>query len=235
MSDTPTSKPARAIYDGTAETYDEIVTSATRGLDRQWKEALLSQLDNPRRVLDLACGTGMLTFMIRDRYPGAQVVGVDVSAAHLDVAIGRACLRRDEGVRFLLGSAEDVNPVGHFDVIASCYLSKYAELPRLIARLGRLLEPGGTVIMHDFTYPEHPVVRKAWERHFERLLVGARTDWPEAQRMFELLPRVIRESSWVDNLAILLGAHGFDGIQVDTLSRGCAAIVRGTWPGLGIR
>ena len=63
---------------GTGTHYDEIVDVTTAGRDRLWKEELLGLLDQPRRVLDLACGTGILTFMLRDRFPDAEVVGVDV-------------------------------------------------------------------------------------------------------------------------------------------------------------
>lgn len=230
MNDLAPASLVSAIFDGTARSYDEIVAAATRGADRQWKEALLAHLDAPGRVLDLACGTGILCFMIRDRFPETEVVGVDVSAAHLDAALERARLRRDDRVRFVLGPAESVAPAGQFDAVTSCYLPKYADLPRLVSRIAGSLNPGGLVVMQDFTYPEHPVVRKAWERHFNRLQALARTEWPEAIRMFDLLPNVIRTSAWVKELAMLLVAHGFEGVQVERLTWGTAALVLGRRP-----
>ena len=214
----------------TAEAYDEILFAATRGADRRWKEALLAHLDAPARVLDLACGTGTLTFMIRDRFPEAEVVGVDDSVARLDHALKRAHLRRDHRTRFVLGSFERLVPAGRFDVVTSCYLPKHADLPRLVSRLSSFLNPGGLVVMHDLTYPEHPVVRKAWERHFRRLRHTALTEWPAALRVFDELPEIVRRSAWVEELTMLFVAHGYSGIAVERLGRGTSALVLARLP-----
>lgn len=214
----------------TAETYDEILFAATRGADRRWKEALLAHLDAPARVLDLACGTGTLTFMIRDRFPEAEVIGMDVSVARLDHALKRAHLRRDHRARFVLGSFERVVPDGRFDAVTSCYLPKHADLPRLVSRLRSFLNPGGLVVMHDLTYPDHPVVRKAWERHFRRLRDTALNEWPEAIRAFDELPEIVRLSRWVEELTMLLVAHGFSGVAVERLDRGTSALVLARLP-----
>jgi SAM-dependent methyltransferase len=86
----------RSIFGGTASVYDEIVDAATRGEDRYWKERMLEKLGQPRRVLDLACGTGILVFMIRDRLPATRVVGLDISEEYLERARARAHGRRDD-------------------------------------------------------------------------------------------------------------------------------------------
>ncbi|MCL4807343.1 MAG: methyltransferase domain-containing protein [Thermoanaerobaculia bacterium] len=226
----PHQRIAAELSDSTAEAYDEILFAATRGADRRWKEALLAHFDAPARVLDLACGTGTLTFMVCDRFPDAEVVGMDVSVARLDHALKRAHLRRDHRARFVLGSLERIAPAGRFDTVTSCYLAKYADLPRLVSRLRSFLNPGGLVVMHDLTYPEHPVVRKAWERHFQRLRQTALNEWPAAIRVFDELPEIVRGSSWVEELTMLLIAHGFSGVAVERLGRGASALVLARLP-----
>ncbi len=226
----PHQRIAAELSDGTAEAYDEILFAATRGADRRWKEALLAHLDAPARVLDLACGTGTLTFMIRDRFPEAEVVGADDSVALLDQALKRAHLRRDHRARFVLGSFERVAPAGRFDAVTSCYLAKYADLPRLVSRLRSFLNPGGFVVMHDLTYPEHPVVRKAWERHFQRLRQTALNEWPAAIRVFDELSEIVRRSAWVEELTMLFVAHGYSGVAVERLGRGTSALVLARLP-----
>jgi ubiquinone/menaquinone biosynthesis C-methylase UbiE len=168
--------------------------------------------------------------MIRDRFPEAEVVGVDDSVARLDHALKRAHLRRDHRTRFVLGSFERLVPAGRFDVVTSCYLPKHADLPRLVSRLSSFLNPGGLVVMHDLTYPEHPVVRKAWERHFRRLRHTALTEWPAALRVFDELPEIVRRSAWVEELTMLFVAHGYSGIAVERLGRGTSALVLARLP-----
>ena len=84
--------------------------------------------------------------------------------------------------------------------------------------------------MHDLTYPDHPVVRKAWERHFRRLRDTALNEWPEAIRAFDELPEIVRLSRWVEELTMLLVAHGFSGVAVERLDQGTSALVLARLP-----
>lgn len=219
------------IFSGTGRSYDRIVDLATRGEDRHWKDALLAEVaGSPRRVLDLACGTGILAFLISDRFPSAEVVGVDISEPYLAIARGRALQRGDDRVRFLLCAAEELDTPGPFDLVTSCYLPKYADLPRLIPGLAAMLPPGGLLVMQDFTYPAHPAVRGVWQRHFARMKEWARLECPEAQGMFETLPEVIRLSRWVEELPAILAACDLVDVRVERQSWGTSAIVSGKKP-----
>lgn len=40
--------------------------------------------DNPQRILDLGCGTGIWCMDVADRFPGADVVGVDIAPTQLE-------------------------------------------------------------------------------------------------------------------------------------------------------
>ena len=223
----------RSIFGGTAPFYDEIVDEATRGEDRLWKERMLSKLGRPRRVLDLACGTGILLFMIRDRFPATRVVGLDISEEYLDRARARARDRRDDGVEFVIGAAEELDVPETFDAVTSCYLPKYASLSLLVSRLGRKLERGARLVMQDFDYPERPDVRAVWEARFESLRHWARASRPEAERMMTLLPGIIREARWSRDLPELLVREGFSDVTLERLSFGTSSIVSARWKPTG--
>jgi trans-aconitate 2-methyltransferase len=45
-------------------------------------------LDNPRRIIDLGCGPGNTTSLLRDRWPDAEVAGLDNSTEMLAKAAG---------------------------------------------------------------------------------------------------------------------------------------------------
>ena len=219
----------RSIFGGTAAVYDEIVDVATRGADRLWKERMLEMLGQPRRVLDLACGTGILLYMIRDRLPASRVVGVDVSEEYLGRARQRARDRLDDRVELVHGAAEDLDVEGPFDAVISCYLPKYANLPLLVSRLGQKLAPGARLVMQDFDYPERPDVREIWETRFEELRRWARASQPEAEQMMTLLPEVIRASRWTRELPELLAKEGFSDVTLEPMSFGTCAIVSARW------
>src|ERR1700689_4081450 len=72
---------------------------------------------DPRLVLDLGCGPGELTARLAARWPGAQVVGVDNSAAMIESA--REFSSADGGLSFTLGDVGSWPPPGPADVLVA--------------------------------------------------------------------------------------------------------------------
>jgi malonyl-CoA O-methyltransferase len=86
----------RRHFDRTAPTYDRAAV-----VQREAGKRMLERLDlvrlQPRRILDAGSGPGTLTGPLRERYPSAELIAVDLSPAMLRLAAGR-----DSGVRKLL-------------------------------------------------------------------------------------------------------------------------------------
>jgi ubiquinone/menaquinone biosynthesis C-methylase UbiE len=84
----------------------------------------LAGLEPGERVIDVACGTGLVTFAAADTVgPTGVVVGTDISEAMVTLAAARARARRLGHVRVLRMDAEDLSPLedASFDV-ALCAL-----------------------------------------------------------------------------------------------------------------
>jgi len=74
------------FFDKTGATYDGVVSYGTLGKDKYWKRKILEQISNGDSFLDLACGTGILTRGIAEKFPNAKIVGIDITESYLDVA-----------------------------------------------------------------------------------------------------------------------------------------------------
>ncbi|NNU28153.1 methyltransferase domain-containing protein [Isoptericola sediminis] len=70
---------------------------------RPFAELLARVPGTPRSVLDLGCGPGHLAAMLRRRWPGADVVGLDASPAMIDAA-----RTADPDGRYVLGDLRDL-------------------------------------------------------------------------------------------------------------------------------
>ena len=92
------------------------------------------------KVLDLGCGTGVVTRAIGERF-GAAVTGVDQSPVLLAVA------ERGGQGRFLLGDAHALDlPDASFDAVVAHTLISHVRDPRgVIAEAARIVRPGGTI------------------------------------------------------------------------------------------
>ncbi len=96
------------------------------------------------RILEVGCGTGLLTRALRRRLPQATVVATDLSPAMLGAC--RARLPGDD--RLLLLAADALQPAvsGGFDLVCSSLVLQWLDDPQAsLAALARLLAPGGTL------------------------------------------------------------------------------------------
>jgi demethylmenaquinone methyltransferase / 2-methoxy-6-polyprenyl-1,4-benzoquinol methylase len=165
---------AERFFSGNSATYEHIANFSTLGLDRWWKRKIVNKIpQNPTQIIDQACGTGLLTFKIAERFPLCRIVGVDLQDEYLGIAKKKAEARQLTTVKFIHGKAEDVVLEGHFDCITSCYLAKYADLRVLVDHAHGMLREGGMFIMHELTYPTRLAYAFFWNIHF-KLLQGLR-------------------------------------------------------------
>ena len=141
-----------------------------------------------RRVLDLACGTGIPTLELARR--GYEVTGLDLHEEMLAVAREKA---RNEGlnIKFLQGDALEISFEEEFDAVTMFFSSIMyfddSAIQGLFNSVKRALKPGG-VFIADFPcwfYGEGdgPIVWDERKDH-EKLII---TDWREVGSAFQKL------------------------------------------------
>lgn len=77
---------AREVFDRTASTYDKDRSRLLPGCDTFYRWALDLIPVKAKRIVDLGAGSGLLTQMLRDRFPEAQIHAIDFSAPMLELA-----------------------------------------------------------------------------------------------------------------------------------------------------
>ena len=181
------------FFDKNAKTYDRMVCLATFGKDMYWKKEIVNKINSANSVLDLACGTGILTRMIFNKFPYSRIVGVDISKRYLDVAIKKS----SSCIVFFLQDAEKIKFEEKFDCVCSSYIPKYCNPTILIKRCINHLSPNGTIILHDFVFPENFMVQTLWKLHFV-LLRFLGIFLPSWRFAFAELPKLIQDNRWVE-------------------------------------
>lgn len=193
------------FFDKTSKTYDTVAFWATFGKDQYWKKEIVDKIHRADSILDLACGTGILTRMIAKKFPRSEVIGIDISKTYLDISIKKSL----SNTSFVLQDAEKLSINKKFDCICSSYIPKYCNPKVLIKKSIDHLAPNGSIIFHDFVYPEDNTIQKFWHLHFALLaLLG--NFIPSWKFAFYELPKLIRKSNWVDKYEQELKKNGFD-------------------------
>jgi ubiquinone/menaquinone biosynthesis C-methylase UbiE len=151
--------------------------SMVRGLDAQaraiWPQemALLRRYELPGapRVLDAGCGTGEGSSRLAELFPRAQVLGVDIIDAHLDLARSRYAklaprLAFEHQSVFELAAADD-----SFDLtVCRHVLHSIPHADKVIAELARVTRPGGYL---------HLIPEDYGMLHFQRGALDPRDFW----------------------------------------------------------
>jgi ubiquinone/menaquinone biosynthesis C-methylase UbiE len=136
-----------------AVTYDPI-TQYVLPPNEEWvRKSLIERIRcRPRRILDLGCGTGSTTLLLKQSFPQAEVVGLDLSPYMLVVADDKA---KTAGlpIQFRQGNAEQTDfPDASFDLVTASLL--FHETPpiaacKILQECFRLLSAGGEVLILD--------------------------------------------------------------------------------------
>jgi SAM-dependent methyltransferase len=113
-----------AQYDHIGSKYDEYANTATlKRAESYTFFRMVGALDG-RRVLDLACGFGFYTRLLKHR-GAAQVLGVDISPEMIRLAQQQE-QAEPLGITYQLGDAVALPPLGRFDLVTAVYLLDYA-------------------------------------------------------------------------------------------------------------
>ena len=214
----------REFFGNTAGSYEKVVSLTTFGMDAIWKKEIIKKIPKCNSILDLACGTGILTFEIAEKFCDSKITGIDVTESYLNVA--RKKLNPNQKISFLLCDAEKMDLTTKFDCIVSSYIPKYCLPSVLIENCLNHLNPGGTIILHDFTYPQNIVVKTLWNLYFVILKVAGQLA-PNWKDVFENLPKLIKSSDWLNDYKNVMKRNGLH-VQIDYLTLCSSAILTGT-------
>lgn len=165
---------------------------------------LLARIDvaAPRRVIDLGCGPGNSTALLRQRWPEAAITGLDSSAEMLEAA------RPDHpDIDFVIGDIAEWAPAEPYDLVFSnAALQWVDDHEQLVPRLVNAVAPEGALAVQmpsNYDFLTHRLMRQtAAEGPWRDRLADARPPSPVKPSAFYydlLAPRCARITLWETN------------------------------------
>jgi trans-aconitate 2-methyltransferase len=113
--------------------------------------------EHPQHVVDLGCGSGELTATLAERWPEAQIRGLDSSHEMIERA------PRDRGVDFAVAQAQDFDATGIDVLVSNAMLQWVPDHQGLLARWGEEIAADGWIAFQvpaNFDAPSHRLMRE---------------------------------------------------------------------------
>ena len=145
-------------YDALAGCYDDMTEDVNYPAWADFLEKLFARSPHPvHTVLDLACGTGTMSFLLAQR--GYELIGVDFSPEMLAIAAEKTVEGEGEPPIFLCQAMEELDLYGTVDACVCLldsvnHVTRPDQLKKAFQRVWLFLEPGGLFVF-DVHTPAH--------------------------------------------------------------------------------
>lgn len=222
----------REMFDSIAPAYDVMNRMMTLGIDRSWRRKAVDMVGEykPRRILDVATGTGDLAFLIDERLRPESLTGIDLSEGMLQVAREKACRRGvDNRVTFAVEDCLSLSmPSDSYDAITVAYgVRNFENLQQGFAEMYRVLSPGGVLCVIELSTPEHFPMRQLYKLYTFTIIPLVGRIISRDKQAYSYLPRSVAAVAQGEDMLNIFRSVGFKNCRLRRLTFGACTIYLG--------
>jgi len=233
---TPEEKTARVfdVFQKISEDYDRVNDVISMGQHRRWKRNMVRRIVDagPKKVLDIASGTGDIALKIAAALPSAEVIASDFSPNMLEVAKIRA---KEDNLGNVQIDQQDATSLSyddaHFDAVCVSFgLRNMPDYGLTIQEMTRVLKPGGLFLCLDSSYPTNPIIKPFFRLYFKHImptLGGLIAKAPDEYRWLNDSTEAFLSK---DELAALMQEKGLAEVSYQSFMFGGSALHTGVKP-----
>ena len=163
----------RNMFDDISSSYDFLNHFLSLGIDIYWRKKFIRKLNIKTNniILDVACGTGDISFEIEKKY-STIVTGLDISPNMIKIAKNKSKKRGLNKINFIVGDAEDLPMENNsIDKITISYgFRNISNYDKALSEFYRVLKPGGKLGILEFSSPHSKIVGSLFKIYFHYIL-----------------------------------------------------------------
>ena len=163
----------KKMFDDISKSYDFLNHFLSLGIDIYWRKRFIKKLNikNNNTILDVACGTGDISFEIEKRF-SANVTGIDISPKMIQIAKEKSKKKNIKKIHFIVGDAEELpvetNSVDHITI--SYGFRNISNYDKALSEFYRVLKPGGKLGILEFSHPKPKAIGVLFKFYFHHIL-----------------------------------------------------------------
>lgn len=229
----PKGEQIKEMFDGIAPQYDLLNQRMSMGLDKMWRQRAIAMIEPfaPKRVLDVATGTGDLAIEIKRNVSSVQeVLGVDLSAEMMRIAESKVYNEGwEEAVRFEVQDCMQLDLDDEsFDAATVAFgVRNFQNVDKGLKELWRVLRPGAPLMILELSEPKRMPWKAFYQFYSKRLIPLMGRFLSKDADAYRYLPESIRLMPQRRELCDLMLNAGFEEAYYRSLSFGVASIYMG--------
>lgn len=223
-------KQVEQMFDNISPKYDLLNRVLSMGIDIQWRKDVIKMVkaSEPKTILDIATGTGDLAIMM-GKNTNAKITGLDLSAGMLDV--GRKKVKEaglENRITMVQGDSENLPFEDNtFDCATVSFgVRNFENLEKGLAEINRVLKPGGTFVILEFSYPTNFPMKQLYTFYSKNILPAIGKLVSKDQSAYTYLPDSVRAFPHGEEMKNILKNVNFNQPIDKKLTFGIASIYK---------
>ena len=223
--DAAKAQQVEAMFDNIAPTYDTLNHRLSWNIDRYWRRKAIKRLAAyaPKKLLDIATGTGDFAIQACQQLPEVHITAVDISEGMMTV--GRQKVLTKGLQQHIQFEREDCTALSYpdntFDAVTAAFgIRNFANLDKGLEEMCRVLRPGGQLCILELTQPMSFPMRQLFHLYSHTVLPLYGRLISKDTEAYSYLTKTIEAFPQGERMMTILRQAGFQKTEFQRLTLG---------------
>ncbi len=226
-------KQVETMFDNIAHSYDRLNHTLSWGIDKRWRKKAIRYLQPfaPRRIMDVATGTGDFALLAYRMLKPELLIGTDISEGMMQ--IGRQKVKEAGWEKAISFEREDCTRLtfeaNEFDAITVAFgIRNFENLDQGLCEMHRVLRTGGHLVILELTAPERFPMKQLFQIYSRVVIPTVGRFLSRDSRAYTYLPSTIQAFPQGEVMKKILQATGFREVEFQRLTFGICTLYTAT-------
>ena len=219
------------MFNNISKRYDFLNHFLSLGIDKIWRKKAIAELKelNPKKILDIATGTGDFALAALKINP-QEVVGIDISEGMLAVGKDKMIAKKvDNIISMQLADSENLPfEDNYFDGLTVGFgVRNFENLEKGLVEMLRVIRPGGKAIILEFSKPKKFPIKQVFGFYSKYFIPFFGKNISKDEKAYAYLPESVEAFPEGENFKAILTKVGYKNVTSKLVSGGIATIYIG--------
>ena len=213
------------MFDNIAFSYDMLNHRLSWDFDKRWRRKAVEQLKalQPKRMLDIATGTGDFAILAAEMLHPEQIIGADISEGMMEVGRQKVAEKNlSDVISFMKEDCLNLSfEDNSFDAVTAAFgIRNFQDLDKGLSEMCRVLRPGGMLSIVELTTPVHFPMKQLFNVYSNTVLPIYGTLISKDSSAYDYLNKTIAAFPQGERMMDILKKAGFDKVSFKRLTFG---------------